>query len=169
MRLTVRRFSYLAAAISVATLVAGTGLQMRTGAAAAGYAKPLTGGWTQEGTYPWQGSLSGSSFDATGTFNWLPDGGAPWVGHSVARVHITTNPDGTGTFSAYELFIGTVDGRRGEAVLFDEGTISNFVDYQGTGRCLTGTEGLAAVQCFGSYVGRINVAGHWTSGSYELR
>jgi hypothetical protein len=165
-----RRLGYLAAAVSIATLVTGAGVQMHTRAAAAGYSKPVTGSWTQDGTYPWGGSFSPSSYDVSMTFNWLPNtDGSGWVGHSVLRGHVTSNADGTGTYKAFELFIGTVDGRQGELVLYNEGTLSNFSDYQGTGRCLTGAEGLAGIQCFGSYVGRINVGGHWTSGSYELR
>ena len=170
MRRTGRRLGVAVAAVSVATLVVGGGLQMHPRTAAAASARPFTGSFTQDGTYPWSGTPSVSAFDASMTFNWLPDAaGSAWTGHSVLRAHVTMKPDGTGTFQAYELFIGTGGGRQGEAVFFDEGTITNFVDYQGTARCLGGTEGLSTVQCFGTYVGRVNVGGHWTGGTYEIR
>jgi hypothetical protein len=168
MRLSRRRLPHVLAAVSIAAVAAGSGVHMHTRVAAAGYSKPFTSSWTQDGSYPW-GPASPRAFDATLTFTWIPDGAAAgWAGHSLARAHVTMNPDGTGAFTAYELFIGTVDGRAGEAVLYNEGTITNFVDYRGTGYCLSGAEGLVGIQCFATSVGMINVGGHTTGGSYQL-
>jgi hypothetical protein len=134
--------------------------------------KPLGGGWTQNGSYVWNGTAqhSGSqqAFDTTMTFDWPEAAGNSFFGHSLAKLHVMMNPDGTGTAKGFELFVGSVAGRQGQAIFYNDATIANFRDYTGTALCVGGSDGLKNLTCSGSYAGAVNDSGHWTDGSYSL-
>jgi hypothetical protein len=166
-----RRLSFLAAAALLASVLS-VHSQLSPARAESSTQKPLTGGWTQNGSYVWHGTARTigvhHAFDATLTFDWPEAAGNVFVGHSVAKTHVLMNADGTGTVRGVEMFIGTVDGRRGQTIFQVEAAITNFTDYQGTAVCLGGTGGLENLECAGSFVGKSNLTGHWTSGSYSF-
>ena len=134
--------------------------------------KPLSGGWTQNGSYLWNGTAqhSGSqqTFDTTMTFDWPDTSGNTMVGHSLAKIHVVMNPDGTGTATGFEMFVGSVAGHQGQAIFYNDAKITSFGDYTGTALCVGGSDGLKHLTCSGSYVGKVNDSGHWTGGSYSL-
>ncbi len=167
-----RWLSFLAAAALFATVVGVHGADMNAARADAPGGKSLTGGWTQNGSYVWGGTARTAvvhhAFDATMTFDWPDAQGNVFVGHSVAKLHLLVNADGTGTAKGFEMFIGSVDGRQGQTVFDVEATITNFVDYKGTARCLGGTNGLENLECLGSFVGTTEGGRYWTGGSYSF-
>ena len=166
-----RRLSFLAAAALLASVLSVQS-QLSPARAESSIEKSLSGGWTQNGSYVWSGTARTAgvhhAFDATLTFDWPEAVGNVFVGHSVAKARVLMNADGTGKIRGVEMFIGTVDGRRGQTIFEVEAAITNFSDYQGTAVCLGGTGGLENLECAGSFVGKSGLGGHWTSGSYSF-
>lgn len=172
MRYQRRRLSFLAAAALLSTVMGVHGAEMQLANADSSVEKPLTGEWTQNGSYVWSGTARTAgvhhAFDATITFD-LPDApGNAFVGHSVAKLRVLINADGSGTMKGFDMFIGSVDGRPGQSMMEVEATISNFTDYKGTAHCVGGADGLKNLKCLGGFMGRTGVGGHWTDGSYSF-
>lgn len=165
-----RRRLFLSVTVLFASVAGIHGAGMYPADAEAPGRKALTGGWSQDGSYVWGGTARTAgvhhAFDATMTFDWPEAPGNVFVGHSVARVHVLLNADGTGTVEGVEMFTGAVDGRRGQTIFGVEATVTNFTDYAGTLECLGGAGGLRDLTCQGSFVGKTNLDGYFTEGSY---
>lgn len=131
--------------------------------------RPFTAAWTPNGSYPWRGSMhttgTQQASDITSTFDWAP---GVFVGSSLAKMHLVMNPDGIGTGKGFEMFVGSLDGRQGQIVFYNEATFTNGTDYQGTVLCVGGTGALKGIRCEASYVGKAGVGGHTTGGWYAF-
>lgn len=136
-------------------------------AALAGPSKAVVGTWTQDAGTVTAVRQEGATLiiDTTVNFVWTQ---GTFLGKSVAMFTIRLNPTtGKGTFSGYELFTGTVDGRSGTSTLWDEGTVDGN-RYGGVTTSVVGSGELFHLRVSATFQGVLAVGGSWTGGTYQF-